>query len=232
MKLSAVILAAGLGKRMCSNTPKVLHEVLGRPMLDYTLDAVRALKPSTTVVIIGNGAVEVRERMDDGRLSFVLQKSLLGTGDALSIARKKLNKGTILVLNGDCPLITVKSLKNLLSKHRRNKNALSFLSFIDDSMSGYGRIFRDERGGVIGIVEDKHATAAERKKFRELNGGVYILEAEILKYLNRIKRNPASGEYYLTDLVSIVSGAGKRVEAYNCPSGEIRGVNDISQHVS
>lgn len=226
MKLSAVILAAGMGKRMYSDTPKVLHEALGRSMIHYTLDAVNQLKPAKSVVVVGNGADQVMDRIDNGCLAFVLQKKLLGTGNALSIARKKLDKGTVLVLNGDCPLITVRTLKSLLTKHRRNKNVLSFLSFEDDSMTGYGRVFRDDRGGVVGIVEDKHATPEEKRKFRELNGGVYVMETGVLKYLDRIKKNPASGEYYLTDLIEIITRAGKKLNAYKCPSEEIRGVNN------
>ena len=225
MDLSVVILAAGRGKRMCSNTPKVLHEALGRPMLQYVVDAVKTLKPFKTVVVIGNGAEEVRKRIDDSHISFVLQKDLLGTGDALSIAKKELKEETVLVLNGDCPLITPKTLKNLLTRHRRHNHMLSFLSFVDDTMAGYGRIIRDKDGGVSGIVEDKHATKSEKRRFKELNGGVYIIKREALDYLRRIKRNSASGEYYLTDIVDIVAKAGKGLETYNCPPEEIRGVN-------
>ena len=225
MNLSVVILAAGRGKRMRSDVPKALHEALGRPMLRYVIDAVKTLKPAKIIVVTGSGAEAVRERIDDNRLSFVLQKTLLGTGNALSIAKKGLKKGTVLVLNGDCPLITAKTLKNLLTKHKRNNHLLSFLSFTDDTMPGYGRVFRDDRGRVTGIVEDKHATPTEKRRFNELNGGVYVMESGALAYLNRIKKNTSSGEYYLTDIVGIVSRAGKSLEAYNCPAEEIRGVN-------
>lgn len=225
MNLTVVILAAGLGKRMKSKTPKVLHEILGRPMIQYVIDAVKTLKPAKTIVVIGNGAEEVKERLDDGHLTFVLQENLLGTGDALSIAKKELLKGTVLVLNGDGPLITVKTLRGLLAKHKRNKNMLSFLSFIDESMSGYGRIFRDDSCRVAEIVEDKHATSSEKNRFNELNGGVYVMETKALEYLSKIKKNSTSGEYYLTDIIGIISKSGKSLEAYNCPSEEIRGVN-------
>ncbi|MEW6600477.1 MAG: NTP transferase domain-containing protein, partial [Nitrospirota bacterium] len=99
MKLSVVILAAGRGKRMKSRTPKILHEALGRPMVRYVIDAVKTLKPAKTILVVGNGADEVRARIDDGSLTFVLQKELLGTGDALAIAKKEIIKGTVLVLN-------------------------------------------------------------------------------------------------------------------------------------
>ncbi|MBI4682282.1 MAG: bifunctional UDP-N-acetylglucosamine diphosphorylase/glucosamine-1-phosphate N-acetyltransferase GlmU [Nitrospirae bacterium] len=225
MNLTVVILAAGLGKRMKSETPKVLHKALGKPMLQHVIDAVRTLKPSKTIVVIGNGAEQVREQIDDSRLTFVLQKKLLGTGDALSVAKKEIKKGTVLVVNGDCPLIRAQTLKNLLTKHRRQNHMLSFLSFVDNTMPGYGRIFRDDNGRVTGIVEDKHATSDEKNKFNELNGGVYVMETEALDFLSMIKKNRSSGEYYLTDIIGIISKTGKGIEAYECPSEEIRGVN-------
>jgi len=226
MSLNIVILAAGRGKRMRSQIPKVLHEVLGMPMLRYAVDAIKPLRPQKTVVVIGNGAELVKKRMEgENHLSFVVQKHLLGTGNALAIARSELKKGMVLVLNGDCPLITTRTLKSLINKHKRDGNALSFLSFKDSSISGYGRILRDEKDQVTGIIEDKHASPDERRKFEELNGGVYVMEPEVLGYLNMIRKNRSSGEFYLTDIVGIAAGDGKRIEAYQCSSEEIRGVN-------
>ena len=181
MNLSVVILAAGRGMRMKSSTPKVLHEVLGRPMLQHPIDAVKALKPNKLIVVVGNGSEEVRKRIDDKDITFVHQKRMLGTGNALSVALKSSSgpgKETVLVLNGDCPLISKETLKTLLKQHRRSGNILSMLSFVDDSLTGYGRVKRIDNGNVVGIVEDKHATPEEKKTFRELNGGVYIMEPE------------------------------------------------------
>jgi bifunctional UDP-N-acetylglucosamine pyrophosphorylase/glucosamine-1-phosphate N-acetyltransferase len=155
----------------------------------------------------------------------VIQRKLLGTGNALSVAREKLNSGPVLVLNGDGPLITAKTLKALLKRHAQNRNKLSFLTFIDDSMSGYGRVIRDERGQITAIKEDKHTTLDEKNRFKELNGGIYLIEREALELLGRIRKNRSSGEYYITDIVSLVSTAGKKLDAYNCPQEEIRGVN-------
>jgi len=225
MDLSVVILAAGLGKRMKSDTPKVLHEALGRPMLQHVIDAVKSLKPAKIVVVIGNGADAVRKRIRDEKVSFALQKELLGTGDAVATARKQLKKGTVLVLNGDGPLISANTLKGLLRNHNRSKNTLSFLSFIDESLSGYGRVFRDAEGNVTGIVEDKHTSPEEKSKFKELNSGVYLMETSVLGSLGKIKKNNSSGEYYLTDLVELTSKAGKKVNAYDCPPEDILGVN-------
>ncbi|MBI4842973.1 MAG: bifunctional UDP-N-acetylglucosamine diphosphorylase/glucosamine-1-phosphate N-acetyltransferase GlmU [Nitrospirae bacterium] len=226
MELSVVILAAGLGKRMKSLKPKVLHEALGKPMLQHVMDAVMPLKPVRTVIVAGSGADAVMKEVTGSGLSFVIQKRLLGTGDALSTAKKELSrKGTILVLNGDCPLITTKTLRTFLLRHRRGGNCLSYLSFVNDSLSGYGRTIRDGKGRVAGIIEDKHASVAEKAKFREFNGGVYVMEHEALGFLNRIKRNPSSGEYYLTDLIAILLKAGKKVDTYICPEEDILGVN-------
>jgi len=230
MNLSVVILAAGKGKRMKSALPKVLHDVLGRPMLQYVIDAVKPLKPKKIIVVIGNGADRVRERMSaENGLSFVTQKKLLGTGDALATARKVLKKGAVLVLNGDCPLITAKTLKMLIEKHKQERNVVSFLSFVDESMRGYGRIFRDKKGKVGKIVEDRHATSEEKNNHKELNSGVYILQTGTLDYLDGIKKNSASGEYYLTDLIGIVSKEGKKLNAYICPAEDIRGVNNRAE---
>jgi bifunctional UDP-N-acetylglucosamine pyrophosphorylase/glucosamine-1-phosphate N-acetyltransferase len=226
MNLSVVILAAGLGKRMNSDAPKVLHEALGKPLLQHVLDAVAPLKPAKTIVVIGNGAQKVIEKIDGGNVQFVIQKKLLGTGNALSVARRGLGSGPVLVLNGDGPLITTKTLKALLKRHAQNRNVLSFLTFVDDSMSGYGRVIRDERGQISAIKEDKHTTPAEKSRFQELNGGIYLMEREALEYMGRIRKNRSSGEYYITDLVSLVSAAGKKLDAYNCRQEEIRGVNN------
>jgi bifunctional UDP-N-acetylglucosamine pyrophosphorylase/glucosamine-1-phosphate N-acetyltransferase len=226
MNLSVVILAAGLGKRMKTRKPKVLHEVLGRPMLQHVIDAVKPLKPDRIVVVVGNGAEEVKAQVTGSGIYYVTQKRLLGTGNALAVAKKALkNKSSILVLNGDCPLITTKTLRGFLAKHRRSRNDLSYLSFIDGSLKGYGRTIRDSAGRVTGIVEDRHATRHQKKAFTELNGGVYVLRPETLSFLGRIKKNRDSGEYYLTDLINILTRAGKKVNTYICPHEEILGVN-------
>jgi len=229
MNISVVILAAGLGKRMKSVAPKVLHEVLGVPMLQHVLDAVSPLKAQKTIVVVGNKAEQVKKKFQDRNLTFVLQKKLLGTGDALTAACREIKGGTVLVLNGDGPLITTKTLRTLLSRHKRSRNILSFLAFVDDSMTGYGRVIRDNHGCVTGIVEDKHASPVEKEKNKELNGGVYAIESRGLDYLKKVKRNRSSGEYYLTDLAAIMAKAGSKVNAYACPPEEIRGVNDRAQ---
>jgi bifunctional UDP-N-acetylglucosamine pyrophosphorylase/glucosamine-1-phosphate N-acetyltransferase len=228
MNFSAVILGAGRGKRMRSLTPKVLHEILGKPVIQYTIDAVKALRPERLVVVVGNKAEEVKERVNNSSLSFTVQRELLGTGNALLEARKGLRgmrTGTILVLNGDSPLITSKTLRMFLKKHKHDKNDLSVLSFVDDSRSGYGRVLRKKSGTITGIVEDRHAKAHEKKECTELNSGIYAIETGILRYLHKLKKHRTSGEYYLTDIVGLAARAARKVEAYECPSEEVRGIN-------
>ncbi|MBI4653925.1 MAG: bifunctional UDP-N-acetylglucosamine diphosphorylase/glucosamine-1-phosphate N-acetyltransferase GlmU [Nitrospirae bacterium] len=235
MNVCVVILAAGRGKRMMSSKPKVLHLILGKPMIQYTIDAVKELRPRKIIIVVNSGAEEVKKQISNSHVSFVFQKELLGTGNALLGAKKELtdiNDNTIIVLNGDSPLITSKTLKELLKNHRHSKNDLSFLSFIDESLSGYGRILRDERGRVSSIVEDKHATLSEKRKAKELNAGVYAMQPELLNYIGSLRVHRSSGEYYLTDLIEMLSKNGKKIEAYRCPTEDVRGVNtreDVSQ---
>lgn len=228
MNLSVVILAAGRGKRMFSSIPKVLHNVLGKPMLHYVVDAVKRLRPEDLIIVVGNGAETVRSSLLDSDMTFVIQNKLLGTAHALITTRERLstNNNTVLVLNGDCPLITVRTLRRFLTMHKRNRNALSLLSFIDESFSGYGRVIRDECDRVTGVIEDKHTTQEEKRRFKELNGGVYLMESDVLGYLRKIRKNKSSGEYYLTDIVGIVSAMGMKVEAYPFSSEEVMGVNN------
>jgi bifunctional UDP-N-acetylglucosamine pyrophosphorylase/glucosamine-1-phosphate N-acetyltransferase len=226
MNISAVILAAGLGKRMRSSRPKVLHEISNRPMLLYVIDAVKALNPKKIIIVVGKTAEEIKEKIQNRSVAYVTQNKPLGTGNALIEAKKILKEegASIVVLNGDCPLITSEALNNLLEYHKRDKNDLSFLSFMDDKASGYGRVLRDNEHRVTGIVEDKHATS-ENKNINELNGGVYVMEPEVLNYTAQLKKHTSSGEYYLTDIVGISSREGKKVNAYNCHPELIRGVN-------
>lgn len=228
MSLSVVILAAGQGKRMFSSIPKVLHNVLGRPMLHYVVDAVKRLRPDDLIIVVGNGAEAVRNSLPDRGITFIVQDKLLGTAHAFETARKGLssNNNTILVLNGDCPLLTAKTLRRFLTMHKHSRNTLSLLSFMDESFSGYGRVIRDDHGRVRKVIEDKHTTPEEKKRFNELNGGVYLIEPELLGYLKKIRKNKSSGEYYLTDIVGIASARGLKVEAYPFSSEEVMGVNN------
>lgn len=237
MNISAVILAAGQGKRMKTTKPKVLHEILNRPMILYVIDAVKALHPRKIVIVVGKASEEIKRTIRVKSIRYVTQTQPLGTGHALEMAKGTLQEridSTILVLNGDCPLITPDALKALVKNHKGDNNDLSFLSFFDNSLSGYGRVLRDDKNRVVGIVEDKHATS-DKKNIRELNGGVYVMESKILDYLGQVEKNSSSGEYYLTDIVKISSFEGRRVNTYTCNPEILRGVNtreDLQQVTS
>jgi bifunctional UDP-N-acetylglucosamine pyrophosphorylase/glucosamine-1-phosphate N-acetyltransferase len=227
MKLACVILGAGLGKRMKSSLPKVLHTLCGRPMIRHVLDAAGGLRPETRIVVVGKYHEEISRSVPGPGISFVVQEKPKGTGDALAKAAEALQRfrGTVLVLNGDTPLITPETLKRFLGVFRKNGDALSVLSFTTQHPEGYGRIVRDEAGKPLRIIEEKAATP-EQKMITEVNSGVYALDSEIMPLLARIRRNRANGEYYLTDLFGIATREKLGAGVYCiCGEDEMIGVN-------
>ena len=213
---TAVILAAGIGSRMRSSVPKVLHRVAGRTLLEAVIDAVEGVGPSRILVVVGAG----RERLEsalDGRagLTFVVQDPPLGTGDASRRAAEALGKaeGPVLVLAGDTPLLRAETLGRLVAwRHDRDLD-LAFLSFRPPDAGAFGRVVRDSRGRVRRIVEAKNASARE-KKIGEVNAGVYCFAPQAFaRALKGIARDAVSKEYYLTDAIGILAEAGGKVEA-------------------
>ncbi|MFO0753085.1 MAG: bifunctional UDP-N-acetylglucosamine diphosphorylase/glucosamine-1-phosphate N-acetyltransferase GlmU [Thermodesulfovibrionales bacterium] len=226
MKLAAVVLAAGLGTRMKSKLPKVLHPVGGKPMVQQVLETVQTLKPASSVVVVGPGSEGIRHALSGFPVRFAVQKEPRGTGDALKAAARVLKKfeGTLLVVSGDTPLVTAETLHEFLRLHRRRKEDISVLSFIAGGPHAYGRIVRNG-SSFAAIVEDRDADA-EQKEIREVNSGVYALEAPLVRLLGEIRLNDRKGEYYLTDLVHIAVGKGFRAGAH--PLGnetELTGIN-------
>jgi bifunctional UDP-N-acetylglucosamine pyrophosphorylase/glucosamine-1-phosphate N-acetyltransferase len=214
--LYGVILAAGMGTRMKSSLPKVLHKVHGRPMLFYSLDAVRSLRPRKTVIVVGRNNALVRESVvGPGDVVFAVQNEQKGTAHALLSAGKELKglKGTVLVTNGDTPLLTHGTLRKFLGLHRRSRNTLSVLSFNAKDPSSYGRILRGRSGSPLRVVEERDASKSE-KAITEVNSGVYAMDAAALPLLKSIKINRKKGEYYLTDLLEAAAGKGHRVGVY------------------
>jgi bifunctional UDP-N-acetylglucosamine pyrophosphorylase/glucosamine-1-phosphate N-acetyltransferase len=208
--LAAVVLAAGEGKRMRSDKAKVLHEIGGRPMLLHVLDAVETLGTSPTVVVVGHQAEQVRLAVD-GRAECVLQAEQLGTGHAVLQAKRSLSGfvGDVLVLCGDVPLMTAKSLRRLLSNHRRLDSLATVVGMIVEDPDGYGRILDDGRGAVR-IIEHADASAQQRA-VDEVNTGTYCFDsAFLLRALGRLGRDNAQGEYYLTDVLDSASRNGAR----------------------
>lgn len=209
--LSIVVLAAGLGKRMNSQLPKVLHRLAGLPLAAHVLRAIAPLSPSQTVLVVGHGADQVRAEMGDsygpdGSLSilYALQEEQLGTGHAVLMAEPFLRGtgGTVLVMYGDSPLIRSETLNALLSRHKQSGAFLTMLTCIAGDPTGYGRVVRDANGGLLSVVEEKAATLVQRA-ISEVNSGVYVFDSDWLwSHLSGIKLN-YQGEYYLTDLVGM-----------------------------
>lgn len=229
MNLAVIVLAAGMGKRMKSDIPKVLHPVLGRPMLSYVIDSVEKLTPKKTIVVVGHRAHEVEKVLDSKKITYAAQTEQLGTGHAANCADSALKsfKGDIVILNGDFPLITSNTLKKFVNQHQKKKADVSVLTSIVDDPTGYGRIKRDLKGEVVAIVEEKDATS-EEKFIDEINSGTYCVKSSFLwNALKKVNTKNRQKEYYLTD---IVEQARKNSLTINgsiiSDSDEVLGVND------
>jgi bifunctional UDP-N-acetylglucosamine pyrophosphorylase/glucosamine-1-phosphate N-acetyltransferase len=198
--MNVVILAAGMGKRMQSDLPKVLHPLAGKPLLSHVIDTARLLAPASCCVIYGHGGDAVPTRLAADDLQFVLQQPQLGTGHAVMQAASHLREDQpTLVLYGDVPLTTVGTLQTLID--RAGKEKLAVLTVELDDPAGYGRIVR-ESGRIVRIVEQKDASDTERA-IREVNTGILVAPTRALKsWLSKLSNNNAQGEYYLTDIIA------------------------------
>ncbi|NNE43672.1 MAG: NTP transferase domain-containing protein, partial [Gemmatimonadetes bacterium] len=228
----AVLLAAGEGKRMKSDLPKVLHPVAGVPLVARVAQAAKDAGMDRIVVIIGNRAELVRERFADSGWEFVEQTERLGTGDAVKRARKQLEEfdGDVLVLAGDVPLLEASTLRTLREQHHASGAAATVLTANLDDATGYGRIVRDAAGEFTGIVEHKDATEAQRA-ITEVNSSIYCFDAgALVSVLDRFSRDNAQGEEYLTDAIGLLRGDGLKVAAVAAATpDEILGVNTPDQ---
>jgi bifunctional UDP-N-acetylglucosamine pyrophosphorylase/glucosamine-1-phosphate N-acetyltransferase len=229
MPLSVVILAAGQGKRMNSELPKVLQPLAGQPLLQHVIRTARALNPADIAVVYGHGGAQVQAAFDHEDVDWVLQAEQLGTGHAVMQAMFGIPDGhTVLVLYGDVPLIGTPSLHKLIDT--ANENALAILSVNLDEAAGYGRIVRNSEGHVSAIVEHKDATT-EQLAIREANSGLMAAPAGRLReWLLGLGRNNSQREYYLTDVVALAVKSGSRVDAVLATDPtEVMGVNDRIQ---
>ena len=214
---------------MKSDRAKVLHPLLGQPLLRYVLDAARALKPEKTIVVIGHQAEAVRRAFERPGLIFTTQSPQLGTGHAVLQTAGELKSfpGTILVLSGDVPLIRKETLGQIIRTHRKKKTPVTLLSTRLSPPLAYGRIIRDPQGGLTRIVEEKDATPEERR-IQEVNAGIYCFDAGFLfSALPRLSRKNRQGEYYLTDVIQLAREAGQAVSVeFHPQSEEVLGIND------
>ncbi len=229
MQLSVVILAAGQGKRMNSDLPKVLQPLAGRPLLHHVIGTARELSPANIYVVYGHGGAQVQAALGHEHIEWILQADQLGTGHAVMQAMCVIpDDHTVLVLYGDVPLVRTATLAKLVAA--AGAGALSLLSVNLDDAWGYGRIVRDAEGHVCAIVEQKDASP-EQLRIREVNSGLMAAPAGRLReWLLGLGRNNAQREYYLTDVVAGAVQAGDRVEATRCANpAEVMGVNDKIQ---
>ena len=234
--LDVLILAAGLGTRMRSDLAKVLHRLDGRPLINHVCRTATALAPQNIYVVIGHQGEEVKaavlNELDEQQVVFATQEKQLGTGDAVNAARQYLQEkdSTLVVLSGDVPMIRPETLAALVQQHHRKDAACTILTVKLNDPSGYGRIIRDEAGVFERIIEQKDATDDE-KQISEINAGIYCFDTKLLfSALSAVQNNNSQGEYYLTDVPSLLRDAGEDVAIFQFgDSHEIEGVNDRVQ---
>ena len=231
--LTIVILAAGLGTRMKSRKAKVLHEAGGLTLVEHVVrSALAVTSPDRVVVVVGHQADEVQSVLAPTGVRFAVQTEQKGTGHALEMCRSVAARaeGRLIVLYGDCPLLSVETLRTLLEHHDKADAAATVITTTLEDPTGYGRILVDSDGYVTGIVEEKVATP-EQKKVRQINSGIYCFDAAPLWHqLREIRPNPVSQEYYLTDIVEILRTAGHRVSPLlHANADELLGINNRAE---
>ena len=238
-EVSTIILAAGEGTRMRSATPKVLHRLAGRSLVEHAVRAAAGLGPQHTAVVVGHGREAVTEHLHevakaiDATVTVAVQEQQHGTGHAVGCGLAALPgdlAGTVLVTYGDVPLLDTDTLAALLSEHASAGNAVTVLTASVDNPTGYGRIVRDSDGSVTAIAEQRDATP-EQAEIREINSGVYAFDAAVLaEALTRLSTDNAQGELYITDVLGIARGDGHRVGSWTCADPWlVEGVNDRVQ---
>lgn len=227
----ALILAAGQGKRIKSDIPKVLHKVCGKEMVNHVIDNMRKANIEDVNVIIGKGAELVKEGTKERNVSYSLQEEQLGTGHAVKCATDFLKgkKGTVIVFAGDAPLTKESTIENLIKEHEENKNSATLLSAMVEDPTGYGRIIRDSNGDVLKIVEHKDCNE-EELLVNEMNAAMYCFDIEeLLNSLEKLSNNNNQGEYYLTDVIGILKDEGKKIGAVVTDYEDTIGVNSRVQ---
>ena len=226
--MNIVILAAGQGKRMHSNLPKVLHPLAGKALAQHVIDTARSVSPQHLCVVVGHGGDVVKSALASPDIKFALQAEQLGTGHAVQQAMPVLaSTGVTLVLYGDVPLITAGTLQKILANAT---DGLCVLTVELADPNGYGRIVRDAAGRVTSIVEQKD-TSVEQRAIREVNTGILAVDtARLVRWLDALKNDNSQGEYYLTDIIGMASSEGVSIKtAHPLGEWEVLGVNSKAQ---
>lgn len=228
--MKAIVLAAGKGKRLHSeqfNLPKVLREANGKPLIGHVLEHIDFIAKNDTVIVVGYMKEKVIEKVGN-EYKYSVQDEQKGTGHAVMCAKEQFDgyDGDVLILYGDMPLVKKQTYQAIIDKHIESGADCTLLTAIVDDPPAYGRIIRDEDGGVCGIVEDKDCDALQ-KQIKEVNVGIYVFKSKLLfESLKELKSNNAQNEYYLTDMPMILLKKGKKIETYSINnSTEMYGVN-------
>ncbi len=237
MSVSAIVLAAGEGTRMRSSRPKPLHMICGRAMVLHVIHALERLQPDRSAIVVGHGAEQVTKKVQElapawANVAFVEQVEQNGTGDAAAIGMTALpgddydDEATILVLPGDAPLLLPDTLDELVATHVANGNAATLLTSVMDDPTGYGRVIRKPDGQVVRIVEQRDA-APEELDVTEVCTSIYAFRRDLLgPALRTLTTDNSQGEYYLTDVISVLASMGHRIGCVQAPASETQGVND------
>lgn len=229
--IMAIVLAAGKGTRMKSKKSKLVQKIYGKEIVKRAVENAQKAGIKDIVAVVGYQKEEVMEALGDS-VNYAFQEEMLGTGHAVMQAKAYLEgkKGKVLVLNGDVPIIRPETLNKLVEKSIGNREYATLLTAIYDNPTGYGRIIRDEGGNIKGIVEEKD-TKSNQRKIKEINAGIYCFDIEeLLNALEKIKPDNAQGEYYVTDVISIMNKKGLKTGAVIVEDNtEILGVNDRAQ---
>lgn len=231
-KFATIILAAGLGKRMKSDLPKVLHQFAGRPLVHHVIDQAKSVGSDKIVLVIGHKKELVIEATNEMGVEYAVQNQQLGTGDAVQACKPYLQnfRGDVLILSGDVPLLKASSIIEAYNLHRSRKAAATVFSFVPPNPEGYGRILRNEAGDLTGIIEHKDADA-EQRKIGEVNAGIYFFDcAKMFEALINVNNKNAAGEFYLTDTISVIAGWGDKLAGFVVKDPlEVEGVNSPDQ---
>jgi UDP-N-acetylglucosamine diphosphorylase/glucosamine-1-phosphate N-acetyltransferase len=226
--IAVIILAAGLGKRMRSPKAKVLHEILGRPMLAYVIDVARAIAGRSVIVVVGNQAETVRRAVSMAAVRYAYQDRQLGTGHAVLCALPQLPDDCeqVVVLCGDTPLLTAPTLNSLVQDHLAAGRDATLLAVELEEPQGYGRVLLNDHRQVCGIIEEADASAGQRA-IRLINTGIYCVTRQFLSdALPSVTPDNAQGEFYLTDIIRIGYESGRDIGvSYGAAPQEILGVN-------